>query len=692
MPSPEHAPSDRDSDAPLSRDAEDAPAAPSGVGFGRGRLASLRSRWSKLDARQLGFIFAIVLASVYAFYLVVANALIVTGVIKDEINVNPEAFAVDYTSARTWFPGRLQIRNLTIRGRDDAIEWHLVVDSAVADIQLGELLRRHFHATRVRGDGIAFRLRRRLPPGAFTPKKARALPPIDGFYDPPLAPAVPHPSPSDEEYRLFTATLEDVVAEHVREVWIDMYRYAGDSRIAGSFHLKPIREVDLGASRVDIRSGTMILDGQPVLGGLAGTMDAAIRRFDPRDVHGAALLDQISLAIHADGTVEDARFLDFYTDGEPALAGGRGPAHVHVLLRDGVLEDGASIDVEGRSLTAKAGEYTVSADTHLRIEAKQRDDAKGSEDARRREGGAEGEDAGGRGAGAEPEPGGGVLVTARLDATTSIVRAGYPKAPIRTEGLVATARSADPKLSNGLEDLALSVACEEVDLPDVRVLASYADAEGMRVARGSGSASFAFHLTPRDGALRGEATAASRSLVDYEKNHVEGTFRADLRVPKGSLHTGVFDLTGSSVEVRDADAVGGEHDATKHWSGRVDLASASLRAGTLEAVARIQGRDARPLLSIAPLDLPDWVGGWLDTDGLGGSVHLRVGPSQLDADPVVLQAGSYHLEGRFHARDERSHGVFLVRKDFLSLGVELRDGAPKLIPLGASAWYRDHAR
>jgi len=625
------------------------------------------SRWSRLDAKQLGIIFAVTLASLYASYLFVANGLIVTGLLRDQINANPQAIAIDYTRARTWFPGRIELRHFTMRGRDDAVEWRLEIDHAVADIVLGDLLHRHFHTTRVRGDGIAFRLRRRLPAAAFTAKKTRALPPIEGFHDPPLAPAALHPSPTDENYRLFTATLENVEAEHVREVWIDMYRYVGDSRVVGSFHLKPIREVELGASRMDVRSGTIILDAHTVMDGLAGTADATIRRFDPRAVHGAALFDRISLALHLDGRLDDARFLDFYTGGRPALAGGHGPAHIHLLLGDGAIEEGTSIDVEGSGLVVRAGKYTVRASTHLRVRTKR----KGA---------------------AAPRGDPGVMTTARLEADGTIARTGY--APVRVKRLVATARSAEPRLASGFDDAALGVAVDEIDAPDARVVASYADSDDMRVERGSARASFRFDVEPKSGAVRGEASATANAVVDVKKSRVAGTVHVGLRVPRASLVDGVVDLTGSSIAVDDASAVGGEHDATKHWSGRVDLAPASLHVGatTLECDAQIRGRDARPLLSIAPLSLPDWVSGWLNTDGLDGTIHARVGPSSVDADPIALEGGAYHLEGRYHARGGRSHGVFLVQKGLLSLGIELRDGSSRLVPLGASAWYRDQPR
>ena len=84
------------------------------------------------------------------------------------------------------------------------------------------------------------RIRQKLEPHSVSPRAVNVLPPIDGFSDPPLAPAVPPPKVTDENYDLWTVFLEDVDARSVRELWIDGHRFLGEARVVGGFSLVPL--------------------------------------------------------------------------------------------------------------------------------------------------------------------------------------------------------------------------------------------------------------------------------------------------------------------------------------------------------------------------------------------------------------------------------------------------------------------
>ena len=111
------------------------------------------------------------------------------------------------------------------------------------------LARKRFHASHVNGDGLSLRIRLRkdVP---VTADEMSALPPVPGFLDPPLADVGPPPAPlTDANYNLWSIELEDVDADHVRELWIDTVRYAGDLEIRGRWLFRPLRWLDVGPAR-----------------------------------------------------------------------------------------------------------------------------------------------------------------------------------------------------------------------------------------------------------------------------------------------------------------------------------------------------------------------------------------------------------------------------------------------------------
>src|SRR5687768_12883818 len=130
-----------------------------------------------------------------ASYLVVANVLLRTRLLRNMVSRNSAVLQLDYESAYSIIPGRVQVEGLSIRGRGRTMEWFLTLDRADASISLVDLFHRSLHATRLRSSGLTIRVRLRLESEDATPDVIAALPPIAGFADPPLLDGGPAPPP-----------------------------------------------------------------------------------------------------------------------------------------------------------------------------------------------------------------------------------------------------------------------------------------------------------------------------------------------------------------------------------------------------------------------------------------------------------------------------------------------------------------
>jgi hypothetical protein len=186
-------------------------------------------RWAARARRAFRFV-ALFVVGAWALYLVAMNVFVRTRLLRGLLDEDPGSLLVDYRSAYSIVPGRIQVERLSIRGRDSNIEWILLLDRCDFRVSFLDLGRRRFHADDVHGDGLSLRVRRRKV--SFEPAEAATLPPVPGFSDPPYA-GPPPPPLSDANYRLWSVWLEGVVADHVREIWIDNIRYAGDLEIRG---------------------------------------------------------------------------------------------------------------------------------------------------------------------------------------------------------------------------------------------------------------------------------------------------------------------------------------------------------------------------------------------------------------------------------------------------------------------------
>jgi len=143
------------------------------------------------------------IAGLFAVYLVGINILVGTHLLRSALSADPEEMLVDYASAYSWIPGRVHVEGLKIRGSDWNIQWVLGIDKCDFNFSPLDLAHRRFHASRVRGDGLTFRVRLRVD--SATAEHLAALPPVPGFAEfPHRKVGVQPPPPTDAEYRLWS--------------------------------------------------------------------------------------------------------------------------------------------------------------------------------------------------------------------------------------------------------------------------------------------------------------------------------------------------------------------------------------------------------------------------------------------------------------------------------------------------------
>src|SRR5579859_3093040 len=302
----------------------------------------------------------ILLAVVALVYLAGMNAFLKTHLFRDAISVDPASFLVDYTDASSFWPGRIHVEGLSIRGRDSHIEWILHLDRCDFRVSFADLAHKKFHARDVRGDGLSLRVRLRAD--VATPARVAALPPVPGFADPPRSDVGPPVSPlTEESYNLWSIELDDVVADHVRELWIDTIRYAGDLEIRGKWFFRPIRRLEVGPAILDVRAldvGYGLVERWA--SGVTGRLEVTVHPTNLEDVDRAALVDHVSLAGELTGSAQIANALDRAIEGRGVkFVAADAPFEVRALVDHGVLRSGTRAHLAAFHAEAIAGRFTV---------------------------------------------------------------------------------------------------------------------------------------------------------------------------------------------------------------------------------------------------------------------------------------------------------------------------------------------
>ncbi len=600
------------------------------------------------------------LFGLYLIFLVGVNLFIKTGALRSLINKSPEKVFVDYETASTFWPGRVHLTNISIRGRDKNVEWIVTLDDVNVVVGLWDLTKKQFHAERVRGDGVAFRLRQRLEKSAATPALVGALPPIAGFADPPLL-AVPVLTPTVDENAVWRVKLDDVDAINVREVWIDQYREAGHAHATGTFSLYPLHEVSVGPAHLDVADGELVVGKDLITTGLKGGIDCTMRPWDPRATIGAAILETLTANVELDGELVSTDFVNQYTDGDPHFAHGKGPLHSSIHLRDGVLQNGSTLRAQAAGMLVSSGELLATIDSVLTIEVSASKAGKSE-------------------------------ALARSEGAVTLSRKGFESSPIHASAVVAEAHIPDLDLGHALKGTTYSFDVGKSVIPDVRILTSYMDPKSaFQLLAGKGRGTAHLDLAPATSTAKGEAAFDVDALgFRLEKTHGSATAALRLKLVAKDF-TKAIELSGSSIDLKDVEiAEDGPHP---FWWGHVDFTETHLTlAGgpTFHSLLTGRCRDGRPVLALMRAEVPGWVRGLTSLEGLTSSATLQIAANDVSVSPIHAQGGGFDLEGSFHAKNGQNHGLFLIQKSFLSLGIETQNGSLGIHPFFASAWYQAH--
>ena len=287
------------------------------------------------------------------------------------LNLNLLPFAFDSTNqvkasiSGGWsvLPGRVHVRNARVIFQDHNLQFSIDMASGSLVVHLGDLLHRTFHASHLRGTGVAFRMRNRIDPWSKHDPAVGTLPPIPEFPSPAVIEAyVPEPPISDAEYNLWKIQFDDVDVG-VSELWAQAFRYRGKGRARGEFQLKPGRTVRVGPASLELDPGQLSAGAYRVAAGLHGRIDCTVYPFDVRPVHGVEPFRYISARIRLDSPALDPQVYSlFASEPAPRVSSISGSLHVDVETRRGVLTPESRVDVVQRGFELRAGEGELDAE------------------------------------------------------------------------------------------------------------------------------------------------------------------------------------------------------------------------------------------------------------------------------------------------------------------------------------------
>jgi hypothetical protein len=650
----------------------------------------IESPVKRLALRLLALL-GLFLALLYPLYLWAGNHFLRSGELEKRLNRRPERLLIRFRSARTVFPGVVQFEGLEIRNQTRTVQWWVAVERGSADIDLPRLYRREFIVSRLVGEGVVFRLRRRADTPYQKTVTRRALePPIPGFSNPPRpapegvyppGPRKPRSGVPKRPTPPWRIRLAGIDLSGVREIWIEEVRFSGEARAAGAFDLRLRRRFELEGARLEVVSGNLALGagkaGEPILGGIHGRVAGNIASYRPADFGGWNMLRFVSGRAEIEGRMRGLDWLNLYL--QPVhwvdLRGAAGPMTADLRMKEGEFIAGTHMEARPDHLALGFLDYLAEGAGRVRWELNP-------------------------GEGGSPQAVGGLSLT--LD-EFRLRRGRQGKPHVQGRDLRLDAGGSEPpQLAKHVlfTPKWVSIAMPQAEVPDLSYYNAYLPKTApFGLIGGSGRISGSFRAAAPIWEGTGDLHLQGRGVTArFEDRRLRGDLAVHTLLRKVDFQERRFDISGTQVELSGVRRLGssGSGGAALPWWARARLQDAVVQPGApvyLRAGINSTLSDPRPLLAMF---IPEqrkrvlrWVDNLLDVKGVAATGQVRLAQSGAQLNDMKIAGGSALLLGDLRFGPGRPNGALYARYGRLDVGLDLQDGQRDWKILRPKKWFEE---
>jgi hypothetical protein len=604
-------------------------------------------------SRRLLIALGLALVAGYLGYLGAANWFLASETGDRVINRKPEKLRLQWSRARTWLPGIVVLDEVTITGANRRFDWTASLDHVRVHVSLWRLPRKIFHSDHIVGSGLIFRLRQHEAAGANGDAGAAAGA-VEG-------PEPPEPAPRKRR-KPWHLELDGISIANVHEVSIGQSSLIGRGEISGGLEVTirgPLRFDVLGLAFTEAK---LLRAGETVGENVAFEVAASSSPFEPGADTVREILGGVSGSARLTADVESIAALDFLLE-KPEWLSFSGSGHLETAfeLDDGVVLPGGRLDFDAKTLQAQIVDWTVEGGGAIALRL--------------------------------PEEG---PQAAALDVDFdqfAIRRGEREVAHIHGENLRVALEASAFDLERGLEDLDL-----RVDLPPSRVdftaYDSYLPKSPFQIKGGSGTLASWFEYSEDDESARGEVdlSVAGASAIAGSLGF-GGDLRLHTTINSGDLATQRFDVSGSSLELRNVRVTkaGGAVESEGWWAtfatGKARLDMKEPLAA--EVVVNGRMRDAKPFLTAlaAQRKVLFWIDELVSAKDIEGRATIDVDGKTMAARNLDIRGRKLTIEGDIAVEGRSRDGLLFIEYGPFSTGVELGGGESEWKLFRARRWF-----
>lgn len=606
-----------------------------------------------------------VLVGLELFYVALVNVMLSTGGLESLLNQVPAIVVIQFDSAYSLWPGMVRVQGLSIRSQDPSMQWIVTAERAQGNVDLLALPHMIFAADDVIASGVTFHLRFRQGDGP--PPTPGTTPDIPGLSNP------PNPKPEDfytDPPRPWTIRLTGMDVTQLGDIWIEQYRFLGESRASGDLDIAPLDRVSIQNAKLQFESGGAFLGQQPVVQELTGPVQFTVGPFDPGDLKDRDFFRYLTAHAELKCEFRTLDFLNFYLKKTPwfSVAGGEGSLEADVKIQNGAFTEGSSLKALARKIVVDLKKHDASGSARIQADV-----------AREK---------------------GVPMSTVQLDFDSFAVQKEGDKSPlVQGKGLKIVARSPDLKLTEPFTTVDLTMRLPDSEIPDTRLINGYLpENTGIGIGVGKGRMAGEIVLSTLDRSAAGKLLLSGSAVrASYGDLNMRGDLKLSAKFNCKDLAKSRCDLAGTVLDLNHISVIDDAPGTTldqRGWWGQLAVRSGVVlldKSPGVDVFLETSVRDTGPFVALfaEKQTLPPWLQKLLTLEGIKGTAHLLVEKSLLEVRGLKLSNPVLELGARIR-RAKATQGTLYVRSGPFDVGLELKGDKKQWKLQDGKRWFEEH--
>lgn len=582
---------------------------------------------------------AAIVAAAYVSYLAAGNVFLGTDVGRTLLNRKPDRLQVAWRSAHTWWPGRVHVERLELKGRSRRADWEARLDEATFSCSVPALVLKRFTVGGLEGSGLTYRMR-----WLSAPRSGRK-------------------EPKPRPWRI---RLQDVSVEDVREVVVNDQALTGDGTLSGGADFTIRGPFELSRSRLRFEHATLASGDETISEDLRLETEIRFTRYVPREHRGREHFRFLSGRIAFDSPRSRFDVLDRYFERADWVGfGGSGRVHVDLPIEAGRLVAGGEILVQDAKLTLDALEFEAHGTGHagLRLLA----------DGSRLESRLDSFDL-------RPNP---------VGEDTAVL--------VRGDDLRFLAEGGRIDLAGDPPHLDLHLAIAVSEIPDLDAYNRFLPSKGdLSIRSGKGELEGELSMRTDEDSAAGLFEIRTEGLaLGFGELEAAGRARFTLRVADAALRERRFDVAGTDLELTGFRVTSEHVRNAEDWWATVLLTEAEIVGRdpvSLSADFAAEMKNSRPIVGFLAEEKPliGWIDGLLTAADVSASGTIGMSPHAWAMDDVRVEGKKLEiLAHRLRLAEGAREGLIFFSRGPLSAAVKLEGGERDWKLLHSRRWFEE---